>query len=297
MTIRHLRIFIEVYKFQSVTKAAESLYMTQPTVTRAIQELEEEYGVKFFERINHRLFINEVGREFYSHAVHIIDSIGLMEKKIGGWEEFGVIKLGASSTIASTVLPPILKEFQEKYPNLTVSLTVASGSRLQEQLMNNTLDIALLESGKIDEHLKKEVIFNDRLVLILPPESKLLNEKNITLSSLAGEKFLLRENESMVRSHINYIFSKHDIEISPVMESNSTHAIIQAVHYGLGISILPENLVRFSINSGFVASREIGDESFIRKNYIVCHENKFLTKHALELIESIKSACKKIENQ
>lgn len=294
MTIRHLKIFIAVYKYQNVTKAAESLFMTQPTVTRAIQEIEEHYGVKFFERINHRLYINEIGHQFYFHAVHIIDSIDNMENEITDWDESGVIRVGATSTIASVVLPPILHEFETAYPKTRVKLVVANGSQLQSQLVHNELDFALIENGTTLEHLSKEVFFKDRLVLVLPPDDALLNEPNLTLDKLANAKFLLRENASMVRSSIDKIFAKHDIQITPAMESNSTHAIVQAVHYGLGISILPENLVAYSIKSGFVSSKKIDDESFIRKNYIVWHENKFLTKMSKKLIEAIKTSVKEL---
>lgn len=80
MTLRHLRVFLAVYQTQNVTRAAERLHMTQPTVTRAVQELERYYGVRLFERINRRLYITQSGRQLYARAVHIVGSFDRMEK-------------------------------------------------------------------------------------------------------------------------------------------------------------------------------------------------------------------------
>ena len=292
MTIRHLKIFIEVYKTENVTKAAENLFMTQPTVTRAIQEIEQHYGVKLFERINHRLYTTEVGHQFYSHAVHIVDSFNQMEKELTDWDEFGILRIGATSTIASVILPSILKKFEALHPNLKIKCTVCNGTTLQKLLLDNELDFALIEGGNMAGHLKKEEFYSDKLILILPPNDELLKVEKLSIHDLTNSKFLLRENGSMVRAYLNHIFSKHEITLSPVMESISTHAIIQAVHAGLGISFLPENLVSHSVESGYVSSKEIYDESFSRKNYIIWHENKFLTTMAKELIDLIKTTRK-----
>lgn len=290
MTIRHLKIFIEVYKTQNVTRASENLFMTQPTVTRAIQELEQHYGVRLFERINHRLFTTEIGHQFYSHALHIVDSFNQMEKELTDWDEFGIVRIGATSTIASVILPKALEKFEKTHPNIKIKCTVGNGETIQKHLLDNELDFALIEDGTMMEHLKKEEFYQDRLILIVPPNSPILKEENLSIHDLINAKFLLRENGSMVRSHLNHIFSKHEIALEPVMESISTHAIIQAVHSGLGISFLPENLVSHSVQSGYVSSKTISDESFSRKNYIVWHENKFLTKLSKELIELIKNS-------
>ena len=83
MTIKHMKIFLQVYSTESITKAAELLHMTQPAVTRAIREMEQYYGVLLFERINHRLSRTVAGEEFYAHTVHIVEAFERMEKQDG----------------------------------------------------------------------------------------------------------------------------------------------------------------------------------------------------------------------
>ena len=284
MTIRHMKIFIEVYQTGNITKAAEKLYMTQPVVSRTIQELERYYGIQLFERINQRISVTEAGKQFYAYALHIIDSFDQMEKSLRNWDELGIIRVGASVTLGSMLLPKVLKSYQTAHPCITVKATVTNGTKLQSMLENNELDFALIEGGVVSENLVTEELGEDRLILLLPPNSDLLSHKELFLSDLMAYPFLLRENESVSRILINHIFALHNLPITPLMESISTHAIVQGVHEGLGISFLPERLVKHSVESGFIATKAVADESFQRKNYIVWHKNKLLPESAKDFI-------------
>lgn len=293
MTIRHMKIFIEVYQTGNMTRAAEKLYMTQPVVSRTIQELERYYGVKLFERINQRLSITEAGHQFYSYALHIIDSFDQMEKSLRDWDELGVIRVGASVTLGSILLPKVLKSYQNVHSGIKVIATVTNGTKLQNMLENNELDFALIEGGIASENLVTEELGEDRLILLLPQDSDLMSQKKLHLSDLIAYPFLLREKESISRILIDHIFALHNLTISPLMESVSTHAIVQGVHEGLGISFMPEHLVKHSVESGFVASMLVEDEDFQRKNYIVWHKNKLLPKSAKDFIALCHKELKK----
>ena len=280
MTIRYMKIFIAVYRAGNITKAAKQLYLTQPVVTRAIQKLESYYGIRLFERINRRLSVTEAGHQFYAYALHIIDSFDQMENSLRNWDELGVIRVGAGATLGSMLLAKVLKEYRDTHAGMTVRATVTNEAKLKDMLENNELDFALVEGGITGGNLAAEELGEDRLILLLPPDSELLERKELRLADLMAYPLLLRENESASRSLINHIFALHSLTVKPLMESISTHAIVQGVHEGLGISFLPERLVEHSVLSGFVATRPVQDESFRRKNYIVRHKNKFLSDSA-----------------
>lgn len=288
MTLRHLRVFLAVYQTQNVTRAAERLHMTQPTVTRAVQELERYYGVRLFERINRRLYITQSGRQLYARAVHIVGSFDRMEKELKNWDEFGLLRIGATPTLASVLLPKTLMTFEKKHPKLRVRCSVENGTHLQEALADDRLDFALIEGEVAAEHLHAEPFSEDRLILLLPPDDPRRNAPALTLRELAESPLLLREKGSMGRSFLDRVFAAHDLPLEPLMESISTHAIIQAVHAGLGISFLPQRLIRHSVESGFVATRAVDDEPFVRRNFAVWHEDKFLTRSARELLEGFR---------
>ncbi len=289
MTLRHMRIFIQVYGTQNITKAADILHMTQPAVTRAIKEIEQYYGVTLFDRINRRLSVTESGKQFYGQALHIIDAFDTMEKSMRNWDHLGILRIGASVTIGNFLLPNLVGQFQKDNPQVKIQSTISNGTLLQAALMDNGLDLALIEGNLDEPDLIGEIYTYDHLVLLLPPAHPLLAKGKIYFNDLMPYDFLLREKGSSSRIFLDTILSVHGMALHPLWESVSTQALVKAVHSGIGISILPEPLVHDNIASGFVATRSIEGESFQRPHYIAWHKNKFLTKTAKNFILLCKS--------
>ena len=280
MTIRHMKIFVAVYQEGNITRAAERLHLSQPGVTRAIQELESYYGVRLFERINRRLSVTETGKRFYAHALHIADSFDTMEKGLRNWDEFGVLRVGATITLGTSLLPDAVAAFQHEHPNLRLEIQIFNGAQLQRALLNNQLDIALIEGGVSERSLVTESFATDRLLLIFAPDDPLRDMPELRIADLAAQRFLLRECGSVGRTFLNHVFAAHGIVLTPLWESASTRAIIRAVAKGIGISFLPEQLVKADLARGIILTRDVADESFRRENHFVWHEQKFLSNSA-----------------
>lgn len=294
MTLRHMEIYIAVYQTGNVTKAAEALFITQPAVTRAVQEIEKYYGTRLFDRINRRLYVTEAGKRFYAYALHMVDSFEQMERGMRNWDETGVLCIGTSITVGTFLLPKVIAAFREKHPGVKLKATVSNGKNLQDALLNNLLDFAVIEGNIADEFLCRECIANDVLVPVLPPDSKYKNTSP-GLAELANEPLLLRERGSAVRTCVDHVFAVHGLCGDPVLESVSTEAILQAVHMGLGISFLPEQLARQSIQTGFVSACRIKDEAFGRKIHLVWHKHKFLTGPAKEAMDLFRENATEIQ--
>ena len=147
MTIRHMKIFVSVYQAQSITRAAEQLHMTQPAVSRAIQELEHYYGVCLFERIGRRICSTESAARLYAQALHIIETLDSMEKGLRDWDEFGVLRVGATITLGNFLLPELAARFQQRHPHLQLRAVVSNGAQLSQHLLENTIDLALIEGS------------------------------------------------------------------------------------------------------------------------------------------------------
>lgn len=288
MTVRHMKIFLEVYQKQNITRAAEKLHMTQPAVTRAIREIEDHYGVRLFERINRRLSVTECGKQFYEQALHIVDAFDTMEKGLLNWDTMGVLRIGASITLGNFMLPQLVCRFQRQRPQMQVQAMISNGAKLQQALLENRLDIALIEGGTSNPNLHMESFGGDHLVLILPPEHPLLARDKIRLEDLLQYPFLLRERGSAGRTLLDNVFNQQGAVLHPLWESASTQAIVKAVSVGVGISFLPEQLVRQDLAAGRVCTRDIADESFARQYYLVWHKNKYLTKSMLSFISLCK---------
>lgn len=285
MTLRHMKIFLAVFQTQNITHAAELLCMTQPAVTRAIKEIESYYGVQLFDRIRKKLYITESGKLFYAHAVHISDSFNQLEKSLRNWEEIGVIRIGTTITIGNILLPKVLHKFKQEYPHLQVKATVDTGQNLQKALIDNHIDFAVIEGYIENADLLCRPIAPDRLVLILSPDDPRADSKSLHIEDLTKDSFILRNQGSISRAFVEHIFAKHEISPAPTIESVSTQAIVRAVHEGLGISFLPEQLVKNAISSKFVSTASLVDETFVRENHIVWHKQKFLSPCAQLLMD------------
>jgi DNA-binding transcriptional LysR family regulator len=151
--------------------------------------------------------------------------------------------------------------------------------------LDNRIDIAVVEGNFSSTYIHDEPLGNDRLVLILPKRHPLLDQAEIVLRDITRYPLLLRENGSAGRTFLNAVFSSHQIDFEPTWESTSTQALVKAVSCGLGLSILPEQLVVRDIAAGAVATRPVADEAFIRSNHIVWHRQKYLTRTAKRFID------------
>lgn len=206
MTIRHMKIFIQVYSAESITRAAELLHMAQPAVTRAVQEIERYYGVCLFDRINHRLSRTTAGEEFYTHALHIVETFDRMEKELRNWDEIGRIRVGATNTLGCFLLPEVLLHFQRQYPKLEVTSSVTNADALQNGLLNNQYDLALMEGNVSVPALHAEPFASDRLLLIFPPGHELDGKEKLAPSDIGKYPLLLREKGSTTRSLLEHFF-------------------------------------------------------------------------------------------
>ena len=292
MTVRHLRIFIAVYQTENITRAAERLHMTQPTVTRAVQELERYYGVKLFERVSRRLYVTESGRQLYAQAVHIVDSLDRLEREMKDRDRIAALHVGATATPGSTLLPDCVAAFAKSHPETPVKLTVADAETLHAALLDNRLDFAVSEEPMDDRHLREERFAEDRLAVLLPPGDPRAAAPELRLQELAEDALLLHSDESLGAALVTRAFARRGIRAEPAMRSASAEALIQAVHAGLGVAFLPEKLAACRAEAGLVALRTVEDEPFLRGSYLIWHRHKFLTQPALELMALCRTAAR-----
>ena len=288
MTLRLIEIFIEVVRQQSVTKASKRLHMAQPAVSRAIKEIEGEYGVPLFERIGRRLFITSAGRAMYGKALRIAESFDALEQQMTDWSERGTIRIGAGVALGSYLLPALAALIEKRFPETEVTALVANGGALRQALTDNSVDIALMEGDVSGPLFGCEQFGEDRLMLILPPDHKLLKEKEITLARAAENRMLLRERGSGVRDLVDSALRVRGISVKPAWESASTEALINAVARGLGISVLPHAPVASAAAAGEVCERELADEPFRRAVSAVWRKDKLFTP-AMEAVAPLCS--------
>ena len=282
-----------VYDCMNMTQAAESLFISQPSVSQAVRELEDYYEVKLFERYPKKLYPTAEGDLLYAYARQILGLYDKVKEEIQFLSDNVTIKVGANISAGTVLIRKYIEAFHEIYPNARVMVRVTGSSKLKKMIMDHEIDFALMEDLVFDTNLVQEPFYNDRIVLVCSPDNALAKKKHLQYSDLTGCDFLLREKGVGVRDKFDYIMMLNDITIAPVWESSNTKALINAVKDNYGVAVLPYLLVKDEIDDGSVAVLDINDDSLNRNLNIVYHREKIFNKWTLKLMELIREIEKK----
>lgn len=288
MTLRHLKIFVAVCETGSATIAGEKLYIAQPSISLAISELEDYYGIKLFDRISKRLYLTNAGKHFLQYANHIVSLFEDMETSVKNFDTHGIIRIGASITIGNYLLPTYIELFKKQHPNMDVKVIIDNSDTIEQHIIKNNLDLALIEGVVHSTYINSHYFKEDELVLICGPNHSLAIKDEIDISELKGRDFLLREKGSAGREMCDEFFATHRIDVNIIWESASTQAIVRAVSSGLGVSILPYLLIKESFERDEIKIIKIKDISLKRYFSVIYHKNKLLTKSAKAFIDICK---------
>ena len=282
-----MRIFVSVFQKNSITKAAQELHLAQPSVSPAVRELEDYYGIRLFDRIGRHIAPTECGKEFYRYAVHIVSLFNEMEKKMRNWDTFGTLRIGASITIGTHILPVLIHRYQDQFPDLMIEAKVSKSASVEDEIIHNGIDLGLIETQPSHPDLRAVPFMTDSMCAITAPDHPLASVKSISLAELSRFPFLMREKGSAGRKLLDAAFSLQQITVSPRWESTSTQALVKAVAEGLGVSVLPYLIVKKDIEEGTV--RQIPLNQPIRRNLnVIYHKSKFLTDNMKSFIELCK---------
>lgn len=261
------------------------MFMTQPAVTVAIQEIERYYGVLLFDRIGRRLYLTEAGKEFREYAVRIQSMLEDMEAGLKSWNRAGKIRVGASITIGSWLMPSYVEKFSRENPQVDVRVWIAPSYELEKKILDNELDLALVETSVHDSHIVAEAFMEDSLTVITPARLPYHMDQIFKKAQFASERFLLREKGSGARELFDQVMEGQGLCVEPVWEGISSTALINGVSKGLGISVLPERMVAEARERGEVYGAQVEGMEFRRNFYIIYHKDKRLTNMLGDFME------------
>lgn len=288
MTIRHMKIFMTlVQEGCNTTRAADVLNMTQPGVSLAIKELEDHYGVKFFDRLGRRLVLSSAGEEYLEKVKHILSQFNELEERAGHWEDEGVMRIGSSITIGSRFLPSYISAFSALYPSLDIRVMIEPGHGLEEKLLSNELDIALVEGAVHDSKLIGIEYMTDSLTGLCSANGPFDNGEKVELDAFRACRLLLREKGSGTRDTFDLATERAGFIASPAWESTSTSAIVEATIAGLGIAVLPLRLIQSVYERGLVNIFTVDGLDLSRLFRIVHHKDKFLSPTMKKFIDLV----------
>ncbi len=247
MEIRVLRYFLTVVREQSITKASEVLHITQPTLSRQLAQMEEEVGVKLFDRGTRKITLTNEGLLLRRRAEEILQLVDKTERELVVQEEQveGKITIGCGEIASVQLLPDLFKSFHEKYPRVTFDIYTATADHVKDQMDRGLVDIGLLlEPIDIEKYDFIRLDMKERWVALMRPDSPLAEKDSVTAGELS-ELPLILPRRLRVQSELASWFGGYYEKLNVLFTSNlSTNSAIM-VNQGLAYSVVVEGAVPF----------------------------------------------------
>lgn len=244
MTIRHLKIFIAVAETGFMSAAANRLYLTQPTVSQAIRDLEEHYHVQLFERMHKKLYITQEGQQLLDLALMAVGNFDNLELSMQHLKERIPLRIGSSLTVGTCLMAKVIADLETMDPKQDIYSFVSNTEEIEQKLLRRELDVAVVE-GIIESHeLAGIPVVEDSLVLVCGKNHDFYQKEVVYASELEGRKFAIREKGSGTRKLFEQYLSAHDIHIRTAWEANCPRTILNAVIYNNALAVMSQRLIR-----------------------------------------------------
>ncbi len=290
MELRHLKAFLHVANRMSFYKAAQSLNYAQSTVSAQIRALEEELGVRLFDRLGRRIKLTEPGRRLLPHAGRLLNLAEEARAEVAsGSESFGSLNIMIPESLLTHSLPPLLSRFMNEYPGLRLNFRTCTFHGLEQELKKGLADLAfLLADGVSGSNLAVEFLGSLRLVLVAGPGHELSSKAHIQTGDLAGQTLLLSTSDCSYRRGFEDLLSEKKVYPGAVMEFSSVAALKKAVEAGLGLSLLPETAAAQEAGQGSLVVLDWAGEEMETGLLMVRHKDKWLSPSLRAFMETAR---------
>ncbi|QYJ83615.1 LysR family transcriptional regulator [Shewanella rhizosphaerae] len=250
-TLRQMEILLAVYDSGSVSGAAETLHLTQPTISMQLKKLADVIGFPLYNIVGRKVVFTEAGLEVVKSATEILDSFARLEMSLSDMGELksGTLRLAVVTT-SKYFIPHLLGPFCERYPNVAVQLNVGNRQQIIERLKQGIDDFYVFSHPPADLNTESIEFFNNPLVAIAQENHPLVSQDGVSLAELCEAPFLMRENGSGTRLAIERFMAKQGVKLNVKMTIESNEAIKHSVMSGLGVSILSAHTLAFGGNTG-----------------------------------------------
>lgn len=284
MDFRQLETFVEVAKLKSFSKAAEKLYITQPTVTNHIQNLEKELGTLLINRLGKTITLTHAGNLLYTYAINILNTCDKAKFELATYKGKiqGHIHIYSSSVPRNYLLPNVIKSFLNVYPDVTFTIGNKDSKKVIKSILEGETDFGILGAKYSSNNIKYLDLMDDELLLITPniDEFSFENLSELDKDVLFKEKFIFREEGSGTRALVEEVLQKSKIpldRINIVSYVEDPNMVKELVSLGVGLSFISKRAIKSDLDIGKYKAFYIKGLKFTRKFYFAYHKNRQLS--------------------
>ena len=291
VTLHQLRTFKAVADNLSFSAAAHELSISQPSVSYQVKELEVALGLPLLDRLGKRVSLTEAGQLLYGYArrtLNLLDEAAVALEEMRGLSR-GTLKVGASTTVGIYLIPAALGAFKRRHPDLSISLEVGNRGQVQDRVLRNQLDLAVVGPVLKDPDLASIPFMEDELVVVAPAGHPFAGREGISLRDLKDEPFLMREEGSGTRWATEKAAHRAGVTLQVAMELGSNGAIKHAVEGGLGLAVLSRYAISLERSQESLVVLDVAGFPIRRDWHIVHLRRRHLPKPVAGFVEFLRS--------
>ncbi|HXG15562.1 MAG TPA: selenium metabolism-associated LysR family transcriptional regulator [Calidithermus sp.] len=294
MDLRRLEVFAKVAELGSFSRAAEALFLTQPTVSEHVRALETELGLTLLDRLGRGAVPTPAGQVLLGYARRIL---ALSHEARQAIEQFrgrlsGQLAVGGSTIPGEYVLPVLIGRFRVRYPEAVVNLTVGSSRQVSDWVEEGRVEVGVVGARPSHRSLQARELMADELVLVVPADHPWAAVGTVTLAEVKGQPLVVRERGSGSRDALERALGEAGTDLSGfrvVGEMGSTQAIKQAVRAGVGLALISRRAVADECRAGLVSCVKVTDLRVARSFFLVTHRDRTRSPLAQAFVEFVES--------
>lgn len=284
-SLKQIEVFLATAHHQNLSKAADTLSMSQSAASESLKTLENQFDVALFDRIGKRLQLNSFGRSIQKEAEVLLEQARSLEHALLRHQDVGSIKVGATLSIGNYLAINILSEYRKRFPDAVATLEVANTTHIAEKVLNFELDIGLIEGEVSNPDLDVREWRDDELVVFCSPEHPFSRKQALSDEDLLHASWVLREHGSGTRQAFDYAMHGLISQLDVSLELQHTEAIKRAVSANIGIGCLSRVTLVDAFDRGDLVPLSVEHRDFHRKFYFILRQGKYQSSGINQWVE------------
>ena len=245
MILRHIKYFLAVAEHRSFTRAAASLYVSQPALSQQIKQLEESLEMTLFDRSGRQVKLTHAGEVYAGYAHKALQDLEEGRRALHDVQNLsrGALRIAITPTFTTYLIGPLIKVFHNLYPNITLSIQEMSQEQMEKQLLDDEFDVGIAFAEVHSAEIGTQTLLVETLALVVNKDHPLARHQTIDLQTLSEQSLVLLSHEFVTRGQIEHYCRQHSIKPQVLMEANSLSAVLEIIHHTQLTTLLPSNIV------------------------------------------------------
>jgi DNA-binding transcriptional LysR family regulator len=291
MHIENFKIFSDLVESESFSRAAKLNGITQSAVSQQLRAMEKHFSILIVDRSQKQFRLTREGQKLYESAKEILYLYDKLNSELQEMKKVisGTIHISTVYSIGLHELPPYVKVFLAKFPEVNIRVEYRRANMVYEDILTNSIDLGLVAYPQKHKQLEVLPFHDDILVLVVSPEHPFAQRKSIDIQDVAGQKFIGFEPDIPTRKATDIIFKEANIEAEPVMEFDNVETVKRAVEINAGIAILPQTTVIREEAQGLLKVLKFNNQTYKRPLALIHRKGRVLTPAIKKLIDLLTS--------